>query len=159
LFDYGEGFLSSGGRGRGVKEKDKHAAGKKNNTNGPFGFWFSPLVNVTGTVHVQDGSLTEGIVVVSSPAMDEHVVAAGNTKDVNVGQTSIRPTVDPNLGASYAKLFTSESSRKSVNFCTIITPTGNGTDVAVPLKSIRAIGERFVNTAYVWHQSPHVVLN
>ncbi|GJX73591.1 putative reverse transcriptase domain-containing protein [Tanacetum coccineum] len=35
-------------------------------------------------------------VVVSSPAVDEHVVAAGNTKDVNVGQTPISYTVDPN---------------------------------------------------------------
>ncbi|GKD21695.1 hypothetical protein Tco_1223398 [Tanacetum coccineum] len=51
-------------------------AGKKNNTNGPFGLGsdsgFPPLVDVTSTVHVQGGS------VVSSPAVDEHVVAAGN---------------------------------------------------------------------------------
>nr|GEY62189.1 hypothetical protein [Tanacetum cinerariifolium] len=46
-----------------------------------------------------DGSLTGDIVVVSSPAVDEHVVAAGNTKDVNVGQTPTIVTVDPNLGA------------------------------------------------------------
>ncbi|GKC75821.1 hypothetical protein Tco_1126595, partial [Tanacetum coccineum] len=46
------------------------------------------------TVHVQDAS------VVSSPAMDEPVVAARNTKDVNVGQTSISVTIDLNLGTT-----------------------------------------------------------
>ncbi|GJZ54277.1 hypothetical protein Tco_0609162 [Tanacetum coccineum] len=60
--------------------------------------------------------------VVSSPVVDENVVAVGNTKDVNVG--------------------------KSVNFPTLITPAINGTDVAVPLESIRAISERFDNTIY-----------
>ncbi|GJV41915.1 beta-caryophyllene synthase [Tanacetum coccineum] len=80
-------------------------------------------------------------VVVSSPAVDEPVVADGNTKDVNVGQTPISSIVDPNLGTSYAKLFTGESSRKSVNFSTLITPARNRIDVVVPLESIRAISE------------------
>nr|GEV25152.1 hypothetical protein [Tanacetum cinerariifolium] len=43
---------------------------------------------------IEDGS------VVSSPAMDEHKVTFGNTKDVNVGHSSINVTVDPNLGRS-----------------------------------------------------------
>ncbi|GKF73271.1 hypothetical protein Tco_0219603, partial [Tanacetum coccineum] len=117
----------------------EHAARKKNNTNGPFGLGldsgFLPLVDVTGTIQVQDGS------VLSSPAVDEPVVAAGNTKDVNVGPTSISGTVDSDLGTSYAKLFTDESSRKSVNFRTLITAAGNATDMVVPLESIRAISE------------------
>nr|GEZ12163.1 hypothetical protein [Tanacetum cinerariifolium] len=151
------GFLSQkeGEGGRGVKEKDnngtteknnkhdEHAAGNKNNTNGLFGLGldngFPPSVDVTGKA---DGS------VVSSPAVDELVVAAGNTKDVNVGQTPISVTVDPNLGTSYAKLFTGESSRKSVNFRTFIIPAGNATYVVVPLEYIRATSERFDNTAY-----------
>ncbi|GKD21694.1 hypothetical protein Tco_1223397, partial [Tanacetum coccineum] len=37
---------------------------------------------------------------------------------------------------------------KSVNFHTLITPAGNGTDVVVPLESIRAISERYDSTAY-----------
>ncbi|GKA91613.1 zinc finger, CCHC-type containing protein, partial [Tanacetum coccineum] len=157
---YGTWFFESegGGRGKVLKEKDnndtteknnkhvEHTAGKKNNTNGPFGLGsdsgFLPLVDVTGTIQVQDGS------VLSSPAVDELVVAAGNTKDVNVGPTSINVIVDPNLGTSYAKLFIGESSRKSVNFRTLISPAGNATDVVVPLESIRAFSERFDNTAY-----------
>nr|GEV36580.1 hypothetical protein [Tanacetum cinerariifolium]GEV38284.1 hypothetical protein [Tanacetum cinerariifolium] len=39
----------------------------------------------------EDGSM------LSSPVVDEHVVATRNTKDVNVGQTPISVTVDPNL--------------------------------------------------------------
>ncbi|GJR66338.1 hypothetical protein Tco_0012403 [Tanacetum coccineum] len=76
---------------------------------------------------------------------------SGNNKgthDENMGQTLISSTVDPELGTSYDKLFTKERSRKSVNFCTLITPAGNGADVTIPLESIRAISERFVNMAY-----------
>ncbi|GKD18768.1 retrotransposon protein, putative, ty1-copia subclass [Tanacetum coccineum] len=51
-------------------------------------------------------------------------------------------------GTSYANLFTGESTRKSVNFSTSITLAKNGIDVAVPVKSIRIISKRFVNTAY-----------
>nr|GEU63026.1 hypothetical protein [Tanacetum cinerariifolium] len=47
----------------------------------------------------------------------------------NSGMTFLGPT-------SYAKLVTEEPSRKNVNFRTLITPTRNGADVAVPLESI-----------------------
>ncbi|GKC80361.1 hypothetical protein Tco_1131135 [Tanacetum coccineum] len=43
---------------------------------------------------------------------------------------------------SYAKLVTNESSRKSVNFRTLITLAQNKVDVNVPLESIRAVSER-----------------
>ncbi|GKB74261.1 acidic leucine-rich nuclear phosphoprotein 32 family member A [Tanacetum coccineum] len=49
---------------------------------------------------------------------------------------------------SYAKLVTSEPSRKSVNFCTLITQAGNGAYVVVPLESIRAVSKRFANSDY-----------
>ncbi|GKD16149.1 hypothetical protein Tco_1205307 [Tanacetum coccineum] len=49
---------------------------------------------------------------------------------------------------SYAKLFTGEPSRKSVNFRTLIISAGNRADVAILLKSIRAISEHIANTAY-----------
>ncbi|GKB18858.1 hypothetical protein Tco_0852781 [Tanacetum coccineum] len=35
---------------------------------------------------------------------------------------------------SYAKLVTGEPSRKSVNFCTLIAPEGNGADLAISVK-------------------------
>ncbi|GJS23979.1 putative ribonuclease H-like domain-containing protein, partial [Tanacetum coccineum] len=49
---------------------------------------------------------------------------------------------------SYAKLVTGESSRKSLNLCTLIAQVGNEAGVAIPLESIRAISERFATTAY-----------
>ncbi|GJR10051.1 hypothetical protein Tco_0792703 [Tanacetum coccineum] len=49
---------------------------------------------------------------------------------------------------SYAKLVTNESSRKSVNFRTLITLAQNRVDVTVPLESIRAVSEQFADSAY-----------
>ncbi|GKF95264.1 hypothetical protein Tco_0287999, partial [Tanacetum coccineum] len=97
------------------------------------------------------------MIVVSSLVVDEPVVAARNTKDVNVGHTLISSTVDQNSCTSYAKLFTSESSRKSVNFRTLITPVGNRTDVVISLESIKAISECFFNTAYGFFLGKRVV--
>ncbi|GJW13120.1 reverse transcriptase domain-containing protein [Tanacetum coccineum] len=79
--------------------------------------------------------------VVSSPAVDEPVVAVRNTKDVNVGQTLISVIVDPNLDTSYAKLFTGESSRNSVNFRTLIIQARTETDVVGRSSYARAIIE------------------
>ncbi|GJX19716.1 retrotransposon protein, putative, unclassified [Tanacetum coccineum] len=56
-------------------------------------------------------------------------------------------TSTPCKSNSYANV-TREPSRKSVNFLTLITPAGNKVDVVVPVESIRAVSERFANTAY-----------
>ncbi|GJY74792.1 hypothetical protein Tco_0479223 [Tanacetum coccineum] len=42
----------------------------------------------------------------------------------------------------------SKPSRTKVNFRILFTPAGNGIDLVVPVESIRAISERFANTAY-----------
>ncbi|GJX07701.1 cytokinin dehydrogenase 3-like protein [Tanacetum coccineum] len=49
--------------------------------------------------------------------------------------------------SSYA-IITGKPSGKKVNVRTLFTPGGNGIDVVVPVDSIRAISERFANTAY-----------
>ncbi|GKE40824.1 hypothetical protein Tco_1464229, partial [Tanacetum coccineum] len=49
---------------------------------------------------------------------------------------------------SYAKLVSGETSKKSVNFRTFITPARDGADVVVLLESNRAISEWFANTVY-----------
>ncbi|GKD24957.1 retrotransposon protein, putative, ty1-copia subclass [Tanacetum coccineum] len=49
--------------------------------------------------------------------------------------------------SSYANI-TGKPSGKKVNVLTLFTPGGNGIDVVVPVDSIRAITERFANTAY-----------
>nr|GEV89097.1 hypothetical protein [Tanacetum cinerariifolium] len=56
----------------------------------------------------------------------------------------------PSGSTSYAKLVTSITSMKSVNFRTLITPARNGDKVVVPLESIRAISEQIVNTTYIF---------
>nr|GEY91944.1 hypothetical protein [Tanacetum cinerariifolium] len=49
--------------------------------------------------------------------------------------------------SSYANI-TGKPSGKKVNVRTLFTPEGNGIDVVVLMDSIRAINERFTNTAY-----------
>ncbi|GJW62065.1 putative reverse transcriptase domain-containing protein [Tanacetum coccineum] len=60
--------------------------------------------------------------------------------------------LDTNVGllwpTSYAKLVTSETSRKSMNFQNLIAPVMIGADVAISLESICAISERYANTIY-----------
>ncbi|GJX51240.1 cytokinin dehydrogenase 3-like protein [Tanacetum coccineum] len=59
-------------------------------------------------------------------------------------------TVDNAPGkSSYANIIGKPSGKK-VNVCTLFTPGGNKIDVVVPVDSIRAISERFANTAYVF---------
>ncbi|GKF04231.1 zinc finger, CCHC-type containing protein [Tanacetum coccineum] len=77
-----------------------------------------------------------------------------NTSSVLISVTD-SPTTDLNNTSSIlsghtsnAKLVTSEPSRKSVNFRTLITAVGNEADVAVPLESIQVINKRFANTTY-----------
>ncbi|GKE64523.1 hypothetical protein Tco_1518684 [Tanacetum coccineum] len=78
----------------------------------------SPLVNTTGL-----GSYP--------PLPTQETTSAGNAPGKS----------------SYANV-TSKPSGKKVNFCTLFTLGGNEIDVVVPMESIRAISERFVNTAY-----------
>nr|GEW81303.1 hypothetical protein [Tanacetum cinerariifolium] len=93
--------------------------------------------NDTNKVNVVVPSARDGHVLSSSSGhMVEKVTESRNNKgthDENVGQTPISSTDDPNIGISYAKSFTEEPSRKSVNFRTLITLEGNEADVVVPL--------------------------
>ncbi|GJY06273.1 hypothetical protein Tco_0373327 [Tanacetum coccineum] len=57
------------------------------------------------------------------------------------------PGNSPGVSNSYANA-TGKPNRKSVNFRTLFTPGGNGVDVVVPVEYIKAISERFANTAY-----------
>nr|GEX40757.1 hypothetical protein [Tanacetum cinerariifolium] len=69
---------------------------------------------------------------------------------VNVAANVIVSPIGPILfnPILYAKLATRITSKKSVNFRTLITPARNEDEVDVPLESIRAMSERFVNTTY-----------
>ncbi|GJU97164.1 putative reverse transcriptase domain-containing protein [Tanacetum coccineum] len=67
----------------------------------------------------------------------------------NVAATpTFSPTASNALGKFPYANITGKPSGKKVNVCTLFTPGGNGIDVVVLVDSIRAISERFANTAY-----------
>nr|GFA38955.1 hypothetical protein [Tanacetum cinerariifolium] len=66
--------------------------------------------------------------------------------DETLGTNS--PTRTPNVVNAGETFLGCEPSRKSVNFQTLIIPTGNGIYVVVLVESIRAISEQFANTTY-----------
>nr|GFB87177.1 hypothetical protein [Tanacetum cinerariifolium] len=100
----------------------------------------SPLVAQTYSV--------KSLVVEKTIAMECHVM---NTPDV--GPNLPLPTHKANSAgnvpgkATYATA-TCKPNGKKVNVHTLFTPEGNGSDVVVLVDSIRAISERFTNTAY-----------
>ncbi|GKB38490.1 beta-caryophyllene synthase, partial [Tanacetum coccineum] len=64
--------------------------------------------------------------------------------------------------SSYVNV-TGKPSGKKLNIRTLFTPGGNGIDVVVPVESIRAISDRFANTAYGFFLGeeggiPHAIL-
>ncbi|GJU49585.1 hypothetical protein Tco_1219140 [Tanacetum coccineum] len=83
-------------------------------------------------------------------ANEEDNVTVGT---INIGSHPPLPTHETTSAgnapgkSSYANV-TGKPSRTKVNFHTLFTPGGNGIDVVVPVESIRAISERFFNTAY-----------
>ncbi|GKA08217.1 hypothetical protein Tco_0687548 [Tanacetum coccineum] len=62
--------------------------------------------------------------------------------------TRVTTTAGNAPGKSSYPNITSEPSGKKLNIRTLFRPGGNGIDVVVPVKSIQAISERFVNTTY-----------
>ncbi|GJT63665.1 hypothetical protein Tco_1015145 [Tanacetum coccineum] len=159
--------------GRGVKEK-KHGSA---NDAAKDSDYVTKSINV-----VSSEDTTKDTIVVSSvgdePVLsslgghtDEKVIDSKNnkgTREGNVGQTPINTsdlhTTDlnnssPSLSGPtlYAKLVTGEPSRKSVNFCTLLAPTGNGADVAILLESIRSISKCFANIVYAFFLGKRVV--
>ncbi|GKC49942.1 zinc finger, CCHC-type containing protein [Tanacetum coccineum] len=118
--------------GRGVKEKhvsfaDKSVKGRKH-------------VNVVNTGIESFPTVSE------AHGIQTSISNAENMNDVG---TIVGPNLAGNiLGmSSYANVI-GASSRKALNFHTLFTPGGNGVDVVVLVESIRAISDRFANTAY-----------
>nr|GEV99296.1 hypothetical protein [Tanacetum cinerariifolium] len=99
---------------------------------------------------------TFNVIVVDEPIlrcdMGKHLIptsyaATPNECDALINVTDSPSTAPISAPISFAKLVTSETSRKSLNFGTLVTTAGNEADVVVPLES-RAISERFVNMAH-----------
>nr|GEY61012.1 hypothetical protein [Tanacetum cinerariifolium] len=128
------GFLSKkrSEGGRGVKEKQQGDNG--NDT--------TPMHDFVIRIPMVDNTMPVSYINVM-PTKPSFVPSSANevTKEPNVIEK-------PKSPVSFAKLVTCDSSRKSVNFCTLVTPSGKGVDVVVPFESIRAISKQFVNTTY-----------
>nr|GEV22114.1 retrovirus-related Pol polyprotein from transposon TNT 1-94 [Tanacetum cinerariifolium] len=129
------GFLSQKGSGvgRGVKEKDLNVANRKT---------------------VKDGVIPPIIVGLNLIALnfEKDTILDGNTPG-NLGSFPPLPTqATTSAGnapgkSSYANV-TGKPSGKKLNIHTLFTPGGNRIDVVVLVESIRAISDRFANTAY-----------
>ncbi|GJZ39671.1 zinc finger, CCHC-type containing protein [Tanacetum coccineum] len=129
------GFLDSGGGG-GKKKKINN--NDTRNEAGPVGDTSTVMEGVTPsmidkTVEKEKLSSLEDTTVLGSfpPLPTQVTTLAGNAPGKS----------------SYANI-TNKPSGKKVNVRTLFTPGGNGIDVVVPVDSIRAISERFANTAY-----------
>ncbi|GJV86621.1 putative reverse transcriptase domain-containing protein [Tanacetum coccineum] len=140
------GFLYSGGRGGTDKKKDGSNVGSD-----------SSSLDVTAGNQDDDGvatdkSLNKASLESGNTPRDDHVEpnvenTRPNTTGPSVVSSPAITTSTPGMSTSYAKV-TGEPSKKSMNFHTLITQARNEVDVVVPTESIRAIDERFANTAY-----------
>ncbi|GJW36540.1 beta-caryophyllene synthase, partial [Tanacetum coccineum] len=104
----------------------------------------------------QKGSVGRGVkekqVLMADQSVKVHGIRAlscANEENINDVGTKVGPTPTGNTPcmSSYAN-DTHVPNRKALNFHTLFTPPGNGVDVVVPMKSIRAISEWFANTEY-----------
>nr|GEV65899.1 hypothetical protein [Tanacetum cinerariifolium] len=115
----------------------------KSNSDVPFesvvDYGFSPLVDDSGIIHIQEGGSS-----IMVQVLNVNAVNISNNPS-NTGLVISTSTLG--MSNSYANV-TGKPSRKSVNFFTLFTPPGNGVHVVLPVESIRAISERFANTTY-----------
>ncbi|GKC57359.1 hypothetical protein Tco_1084957 [Tanacetum coccineum] len=107
-----------------------------------------------------DKSLNKASLESGNTPRDDHVEPnMENTRPNTIGPSVVSSpaitTSTPGMSTSYAKV-TGEPSKKSMNFHTLITQARNEVDVVVPTESIRAIDERFANTAYGFFLGKHV---
>nr|GEU41086.1 hypothetical protein [Tanacetum cinerariifolium] len=146
------GFLDSGGRNTNHR--------KKMNTDLGTGS-FTESYRILNDASPLDASAVKKVV--SPPVILESVAKEKQSSVVaasmpNVEKTSLgsypplpmqgtNPAGNTPGNSSYAN-FIGEPSREALNFHTLFTPRGYGVDVVVPVDSIRASSERFVNTAY-----------
>ncbi|GKD68943.1 kinase-like domain, phloem protein 2-like protein [Tanacetum coccineum] len=148
------GFLSQkgSGRGRGVKEKDLN--GNKKITSSGIGVFTDSEDTMNNDSPTRVASAVREGVTPSVVDMTVEMEKQNSLDDTTVLgsfpplSTSISTTAGNAPGKSSYANITSKPSGKKVNVRTLFTPGGNRIDVVVSVDSIRAISERFANTAY-----------
>ncbi|GJX53116.1 beta-caryophyllene synthase [Tanacetum coccineum] len=124
------GWLQRSGGGRGVKEKNNVVAAKDS---------VSPSVIDEPVVKEKQSSL------VDKSILNIEKTCLGSFLSLSTPVTTSASNAPGK--SSYANV-TGKPSGKKLNICTLFTPRGNGIDVVVPVKSIRAINKRFAYTTY-----------
>ncbi|GJU60103.1 putative ribonuclease H-like domain-containing protein, partial [Tanacetum coccineum] len=148
------GFLSQkgSGGGRGVKEKDL----KRNKTNIASSMGVSMESDDTMNEDTPVGVASAAKVGVTPSMVDmmvdmdklsslEDTTFLGYFPPLSTPVTTMASNAPDK--SSYANV-TGKPSGKKMNIRTLFTPGANRIDVVVPVESIRAISERFANTAY-----------
>nr|GEX78896.1 protein kinase-like domain, phloem protein 2-like protein [Tanacetum cinerariifolium] len=156
------GFLSQNdsGGGRDVKEKDLNR--NKENTSSGIGVFTDSddTINDDTPIGVASAAL-ESV----TPSVVDMTVEMGKQKSLDdtivlesFSQLSVlvTTTTDNAPGKFSHANITSKPSGIKVNVRTLFTPEDNGVDVVVLLDSIRAISERFANTAYAFFLGKNV---
>ncbi|GJW37765.1 retrotransposon protein, putative, ty1-copia subclass [Tanacetum coccineum] len=155
------GFLSQkGSRGRGVKEKNLNR--NKTNTTSGIGLCTeldssmnedTPIVVASAIKEVVSPSVVYMSVEKEKRSCLEDTTVSGSFPPLSTQGTTTAGNAHGK--SSYANV-TGKPSGDKLNFCTLITPRGNGIDVVVPVESIHAISERFANTSYGFFLGKHV---
>ncbi|GKC03657.1 kinase-like domain, phloem protein 2-like protein [Tanacetum coccineum] len=148
------GFLSQkrSGGGRGVKEKSLNSNLMNNSSGICVSTESDDTMNEDTPVGVAS-AVNEGVTP-SVVDMTVEMEKISSLEDTTVLRsfppllTPVTTTVGNAPGKSSYANVTSKPSGKKPNIRTLFTPRGNGIDVVVLVESIRAISERFANTAY-----------
>ncbi|GKD88446.1 hypothetical protein Tco_1363953 [Tanacetum coccineum] len=148
------GFLSQKESGGGIGVKDKSLNNISMNTSSGIGvsMEFDDTMNEDTPVGVAS-TVNEGVTtsVVDMMVEKEKIYSLEDTTDPESFLTLTTLVINMAGNAPGKSLYaniTSKPSGKKVNVRTLFTPGGNGIDVVVLVDSIRAISERFANTAY-----------
>nr|GFC69028.1 hypothetical protein [Tanacetum cinerariifolium] len=147
------GFLSQkeSGGGRGAKEKSLNSNSMNTSLGIGVSMKFDDTMNEDTLVGVAS-TVKEGV----TPSVVDMMVKekifsledTTNPESFPTLTTTVTNTAGNAPGKSSYDNVTSKPSGKKVNVRTLFTPGGNEIDVVVSVDSIRAISERFANTAY-----------
>ncbi|GKA02913.1 hypothetical protein Tco_0675694, partial [Tanacetum coccineum] len=148
------GFLSLGGRGggRGVKEKQRvfaDVSAKEHDRAIEDMTSSSNLIDDNVKVcGVDSGPVT--------PSVTTCLDNVGNTLGNEASNLTSSPNGNSLTPISFATLVKGDTSRKVVNFRTLVTQAGNGTDVVISKESVCVVNKRLNNTVYGFFLGKHV---
>nr|GFA08057.1 hypothetical protein [Tanacetum cinerariifolium] len=77
----------------------------------------------------------------------DRAIGKQNEKLIDYGADGGKQMSDV-LSITYAKLLNGKSSGKTMNFRTLLAPTGNGAAVAISMESVPVVHKKFSNTVY-----------